>query len=158
MLIGREELIRKVRTNPMFRALRVDKLTYAALEATLMEYIRQNHDAIPFARMMRLKAEEIRARAEAMLLKLKPAAGLRAEIIPGESLVGGGSAPTSTLPTFLLAITAQNLSADELAARLRAHTPPIVTRVEDGRTILDLRTVFMEQDEEIARALLEIGT
>ncbi|HEY6308988.1 MAG TPA: L-seryl-tRNA(Sec) selenium transferase [Candidatus Angelobacter sp.] len=160
MLSGREELIQRVRSNPLFRALRVDKLTYAALEATLVEYVRQNHDAIPFVRMMRLPAEEIRKRAEAVREKITTP-GLRLEIaiviIPGESLVGGGSAPTSTLKTFLLAITSQSLSADQLAARLRRNSPPIVARVEEGRVLLDLRTVFEPEDEELVRALKEIG-
>jgi L-seryl-tRNA(Ser) seleniumtransferase len=155
LLSGREDLIKRVRSNPLFRALRVDKLTYAALEATLMEYIRQNHDAIPFARMMRLSAPEIRARAEALQAQLSSAAHLQTAIIAGESLVGGGSAPTSSLPTFLLAVTAQSLSADELATRLRHHHPPIVARVEEGRVLFDLRTVFGPAEEtEIARALL----
>ena len=157
LLSGREDLIKRVRSNPLFRALRVDKLTYAALEGTLMEYIRQNYDAIPFARMMRTSAQEIRARAEALLARLSSAAHLKAEIISGESLIGGGSAPTSALPTFLLAVTADGLSADELAARLRRHNPPIVTRVEEGRVLMDLRTVFGASEEaEIARALFEI--
>ncbi len=155
MLSGREELIKRVRANPLFRALRVDKLTYAALEATLMEYVRQNHDAIPFVHMMRLSPEQIKTRAEAVQIKLKTARRLQTEIIAGESLVGGGSAPTSTLPTFLLAVTAQSLSADELAAQLRRRTPPIVTRVEEGRVLLDFRTVFANEEEEIERALIE---
>jgi L-seryl-tRNA(Ser) seleniumtransferase len=158
LLSGREALIKRVRSNPLFRALRVDKLTYAALEGTLMEYIRQNHDAIPFARMMRLPAEEICARAEGMLKQLTGAAHLKTTIIPGESLVGGGSAPTSSLPTFLLAVTAESLSADELAARLRHNTAPIVTRVEEGRVLLDLRTVISPAEEAgIVRALLALS-
>jgi L-seryl-tRNA(Ser) seleniumtransferase len=158
LLSGRDELIKRVRSNPLFRALRVDKLTYAALEATLMEYIRQNHDAIPFARIMRLPAQEIRARAEALQAQLKPASQLKTEVISGESLVGGGSAPTSSLPTFLLAVTSQSLSAGDLAARLRRHNPPIVTRVEEGRVLLDLRTVFgPAEDAEIVRVLLAVG-
>lgn len=157
MLSGREELIRKVRSNPLFRALRVDKLTYASLEATLMEYIRQNHNAIPFARMMRLSADEILTRAEAIRGRLKRAARLAVDIIPGESLIGGGSAPTSTLPTRLLAITGDGLSADELAARLRAHHPPIVARVEEGRVLIDLRTVFEHEDAVIGEALMKVG-
>jgi L-seryl-tRNA(Ser) seleniumtransferase len=156
LLSGREALINRVRSNPLFRALRVDKLTYAALEATLMEYIRQNHAAIPFLRMLRMPAEEIRARAEALQEQLKAATHLKTEIISGESLVGGGSAPNSTLTTFILAVTAGSLSADELAARLRGHNPPIVVRVEDGRVLLDLRTVLSPaEDAEIARALLQ---
>lgn len=155
LLSGREALISRVRANPLFRALRVDKLAYAALEATLMEYIRQHHDAIPFLRMLRMPAEEVRARAEALREQLESAAHLKTEIIPGESLIGGGSAPTSTLPTFILAVTAGSLSAEELAARLRRHSPPVVARVEEGRVLLDLRTVLSpSEDVEIARALL----
>jgi L-seryl-tRNA(Ser) seleniumtransferase len=158
LLSGREALIKRVRSNPLFRALRVDKLTYAALEGTLMEYIRQNHDAIPFARMMRLPAQEIHARAEAMENQLSGAAHLKTTIIAGESLVGGGSAPTSSLPTFLLAVTAESLSADELAARLRHNNPPIVARVEEGRVLLDLRTVLSSAEEEhIVHALLAVA-
>jgi L-seryl-tRNA(Ser) seleniumtransferase len=157
MLSGREDLIRKIRSNPLFRALRVDKLTYAALEATLMEYVRQNFDAIPFARMMRLSAGQILGRAEAMKTSLTSISKLRVDVIPGESLVGGGSAPTSTLPTHLLAITAEGLSADELAARLRRHNPPIVARVDEGRVLLDLRTVFPNEEQELVKALMEIG-
>jgi L-seryl-tRNA(Ser) seleniumtransferase len=158
LLSGREDLIKRVRSNPLFRALRVDKLTYAALEGTLMEYSRQNHDAIPFARMMRLPAKKIRARAEALQAQLSNAAQLKADIISGESLVGGGSAPTSALPTFLLAVTAQSLSADDLAARLRGNDPPIVARVEEGRVLLDLRTVLgPSEDAAIAAALLNIS-
>src|SRR6185369_12059514 len=133
------------------------KLTYAALEGTLMEYIRQNHDAIPFARMMRLSSADICARAEGMQKQLSGAGYLKTTIISGESLVGGGSAPTSSLPTFLLAVTAESFSADELAARLRHNTPPIVTRVEDGRVLIDLRTVLSLADEaEIVRAFLNM--
>jgi L-seryl-tRNA(Ser) seleniumtransferase len=158
LLSGREDLIKRVRSNPLFRALRVDKLTYAALEGTLMEYIRRNHDAIPFARMMRLSAAEIRVRAEALQAQLSAATRLNAQIIAGESLVGGGSAPTSSLPTFLLAITAQSFSADELATRLRGNDPPIVTRVEEGRVLLDLRTVMGAAEEAgIVRALLSVA-
>jgi L-seryl-tRNA(Ser) seleniumtransferase len=158
LLSGREALIKRVRSNPLFRALRVDKLTYAALEGTLMEYIRQNHDAIPFARMMRLSAAEIRSRAEAMQKQLSGAAHLKTTIISGESLVGGGSAPTSSLPTFLLAVTAESLSADELATRLRLNNPPIVTRVEEGRVLLDLRTVLSPAEEaQIVQALLGVA-
>jgi len=156
ILSGREELIKKIRSNPLFRALRVSKLIYAALEATLMEYIRRNHDAIPFARMMQLSAEEIHERAEAMRTRLASASRLRIEIIPGESLVGGGSAPTSVLPTYLLAITAEGLSADELAARLRAHNPPVIARVDEGRALVDLRTVFEQEEAQVVLALLAV--
>jgi L-seryl-tRNA(Ser) seleniumtransferase len=107
---------------------------------------------------MRLSAAEIRSRAEGMEKQLSAAAGLKSTIISGESLVGGGSAPTSSLPTFLLAITAESLSANELAARLRHNDPPIVARVEEGRVLLDLRTVLNPAEEaHIVRALLGVA-
>jgi L-seryl-tRNA(Ser) seleniumtransferase len=90
--------------------------------------------------------------------QLSGAAHLKTTIIPGESLVGGGSAPTSSLPTFLLAVTADSLSADELATRLRHNNPPIVARVEEGRVLLDLRTVFQNEEQALALALMQVGT
>lgn len=154
ILSGREEIIRRIRGNPLFRAFRVDKLIYAALEATLMEYIRRDYQAIPFVRMMQASAQEIRARAERVQEQLSAAHHLKLEIVPGESLVGGGSAPTSTLPTFLLAVTAEGLSADELAEKLRCGSPAVVSRVEEGRVLLDLRTVFEDEEQELETALM----
>jgi L-seryl-tRNA(Ser) seleniumtransferase len=151
MLSGRREVIARIRSNPMFRALRVDKLIYAALEATLLAYVRQDHDAIPALHMMRLTADEIGGRAEALAGQVRPP--VAAEVIEGESVIGGGAAPGASLPTRLLALKRDGMSAEELAARLRTNNPPIVTRVEEGRVLLDLRTVFPEQDEEIAKAL-----
>ncbi|MFB3917141.1 MAG: L-seryl-tRNA(Sec) selenium transferase [Terriglobales bacterium] len=154
MLSGRRELIARIRSNPLFRALRVDKLTYAALESTLLAYIRQDHDALPALRMMRLSAAEIGRRAEELAAGIAPSSRkIRVELIDGESVTGGGSAPGATFPTKLLAVTCETLSADELASRLRAHDPPIVARVEEGRMLLDLRTVFPEQDAVIVQAL-----
>ncbi|HKU23291.1 MAG TPA: L-seryl-tRNA(Sec) selenium transferase [Terriglobales bacterium] len=154
ILSGRRELIARIRSNPLFRALRVDKLTYAALEATLLAYIRQDHDAIPALRMLRLPAQEIERRAEAVKQKLDKAGRLSLELVDGRSVVGGGAAPAATLPSRLLAVTCEGLSADQFAARLRAAEPPVIARVEEGRVLLDLRTVFPEQDELVARALL----
>lgn len=156
MLSGRSDLIVRMRSNSLFRALRVDKLTYAALEATLLAYVKGDHNAIPALRMMRLSKEDIGTRAEAVAKKLQPAM-LLAEIRDGESVIGGGAAPSATLATRVLAITCKGLSADELSARLRASDPPIIVRVEAGRVLLDLRTVFPDQDEAVAQALTQIG-
>ncbi len=154
MLSGRSELIARIRSNPMFRALRVDKLIYAALEATLMAYVKQEHDAIPVLRMMRLSAEEIGRRAESLAAKVSlKAPHLRVEVISGKSVIGGGAAPAASLPTRLLAVTCENLSADDLAARLRFADPPVIARVEEGCVLLDLRTVFPEQDYIVAQTL-----
>jgi L-seryl-tRNA(Ser) seleniumtransferase len=152
ILSGRADPIARMRSNSLFRALRVDKLTYAALEATLLAYVKRDHDAIPALRMMRLPKEEIGKRADAVAEKIRSAT-LRVEVIDGESVIGGGAAPSALLPTCLLAISHRDLSADELAAGLRACDPPIIARVEEGRILLDLRTVFPEQDPLLVEAI-----
>jgi len=155
LLSGRREIIARIRSNPLFRALRVDKLTYAALEATLLAYVRSDHNAIPALRMMRLTAEDIRARAESLAQTVAArSARLQIKVDAGNSVIGGGAAPGATLPTFVLAITCEHLSADELAARLRAAEPPVITRVEEGRVLLDLCTVFPDQEAVLADALV----
>jgi L-seryl-tRNA(Ser) seleniumtransferase len=133
----------------------VDKLTYAALEATLLAYIKQNHDAIPAVRIMRLTKESIRERAESLRSKLTPTA-LRVDLLDGESLIGGGAAPSATLPTCLLALTHATLSAAEISSALRNSTPPIIVRIDDNRVLLDLRTVFPNQDDDVLAALLTL--
>jgi L-seryl-tRNA(Ser) seleniumtransferase len=156
LLSGKPELIARCRSNPMFRALRVDKLSYAALEATLLDYVRHDTDAIPALRMMRAPADEVRKRAEGLQGKLQKVPRLRMEIVGGESVIGGGAAPGSNLKTFVLAVTCAGLSADELAAKLRANEPPIVVRVDEGRVLFDLRTVFPEQEPAIAATLASL--
>jgi L-seryl-tRNA(Ser) seleniumtransferase len=154
LISGRADAVARIRKNPLFRALRVDKLTYAALEATLLAYIRGQHDTIPALRMLRLSAAEIGRRAEAVAAELrKRAPKLHVEVMDGESITGGGSAPGAGLPTRLLAVTSDDKSADEQAAQLRQHEPPIVARVEQDRLVLDLRTVFPAQDDAILSAL-----
>jgi L-seryl-tRNA(Ser) seleniumtransferase len=157
MLTGRTELIRRMRSNSLFRALRVDKLTYAALEATLLAYVRGDYDAVPAVRMMRLSAREIERRAKALVAEVRGVPGLRAEVIEGESVIGGGAAPSAVLPTRLITVSIEGVSADQLLARLRGSDPPIVARVEDDRVVLDLRTVFAEQDEVVISALRSIA-
>jgi L-seryl-tRNA(Ser) seleniumtransferase len=152
ILSGRSDLISRMRANSLFRALRVDKLTYAALEATLLAYVKHDHDAIPALRMMHLSKDEIGRRAETVAAKAR-SSRLTVEIIDGESVIGGGAAPSAVLPTRLLAVTRNGLSADEISARLRASDPPVIARVEEGRVLLDLRTVFPEQDETVIATL-----
>jgi L-seryl-tRNA(Ser) seleniumtransferase len=156
MLSGRRELIAQIRQNPLFRALRVDKLTYAALEATLAAYLRQDHANIPALRFMHASVEDIAARAAALATQLR-APHWQVELIEGESVLGGGSAPGASLATMLIAITSSALSAEELATRLRANDPPIVARIDEGRVLFDLRTVFPEQDTAIAGALAKVA-
>jgi L-seryl-tRNA(Ser) seleniumtransferase len=157
LISGRADLVARMRSNSLFRALRVDKLTYAALEATLLAYVKRDHDAVPVLRMMRLSKDEITRRAEKIVSTVEVAeaksARLKLELIDGESVVGGGAAPSAVLPTRLIALTHADLSADELSARLRANIPPIIARVEEGRVLLDLRTVFPEQDGVLVEML-----
>jgi L-seryl-tRNA(Ser) seleniumtransferase len=153
LLSGRAEVVAQVRSNPMFRALRVDKLTYAALEASLLAYVRQDHAAIPALAMMRLTKEELRQRAEKLAAAVADAKKLRVSVEEDESVIGGGSTPGAMLPTFALAVTCDELSANEIAARLRAFDPPVIARVDEGRVLLDLRTVFPEQEEIVVQAL-----
>jgi L-seryl-tRNA(Ser) seleniumtransferase len=152
LISGRADLVSAMRANSLFRALRVDKLTLAALEATLLAYVKHDHNAIPTLKMMRLTKDDIGKRAESLAAHVH-SPKLQIEITDGESVIGGGAAPSSVLPTRLLSASCDGLSADELAARLRAANPPIIARVEQGRVLLDLRTVFDDQDSLVLAAL-----
>jgi L-seryl-tRNA(Ser) seleniumtransferase len=158
LLSGNADLIARMRKNSLFRALRVDKLTYAALEATLLAYVKRDHNAIPVLRMMRLRQEEIGERA-ATLAKaaLSVPSKLQIEITDGESVIGGGAAPSSVLPTRVMAATHAELNAADLSAFFRKFSSPIICRVEEGRVLLDLRTVFPEQDTIIAEAIRQLA-
>jgi L-seryl-tRNA(Ser) seleniumtransferase len=118
--------------------------------------VKRDHDAIPTLRMMRLTQREVGKRAEALAVKVA-SPKLQVEIVDGESVIGGGAAPSSILPTRLIALSCAGVSADELSARLRAANPPVIARVEDGRVLLDLRTVFPEQDEAVRATLIALS-
>jgi L-seryl-tRNA(Ser) seleniumtransferase len=152
LISGRADLVAAMRANSLFRALRVDKLTLAALEATLLAYVKHDHNAIPTLKMMRLTKDDIGKRAASLAAHVH-SPKLHIEVTDGESVIGGGAAPSSVLPTRLLSASCDGLSADELAGRLRASNPPIIARVEQGRVLLDLRTVFADQDSLVLAAL-----
>ena len=136
------------------RALRVDKMTYAALEATLAEYAAGRADAtVPVRRMVMLSADDIRARAEALAAAIGEVEGWRAALAAGSSAIGGGSAPGVELPTWLVAIAKDGLTPDALEERLRRLTPPVIARIDRGELLLDLRTVLPEQDAALAAML-----
>lgn len=157
ILSGRPAVIAQVRANPLFRALRVDKLIYSMLESTLLAYVRQQYEAIPALRFMRIPREELLRRAEALAARLRESCHqLQIEVVPCASLVGGGAAPGWDLPSHGVAIAAPAIGADELLSRLRGNDPPVVARIEEGRVLLDLRTVFPAEDEEIVAALQRI--
>jgi L-seryl-tRNA(Ser) seleniumtransferase len=143
ILTGDADLVARTRKNPLFRALRVDKLVVKGLAETLRRLIFAEYDEIPALRMLRMSADEIRARAE-KLRDLVPSL----EIIEGRSVAGGGSTPDQTLPTWLLAV-----SGDAVKIERRLRAKGIVARIEDGRVVLDLRTVFPEEEEQLLSVL-----
>ncbi len=143
IIVGRRDLMARLRRHPLFRALRPDKLTLAALEATLRVYRRgQAQEALPLWRMVAMSPQAVRARAEAWRDHL----GM-GEVRPAVSTVGGGSLPEATLPTYVLALRPRHPMT--FLARLRAQEPPIIARVEDDAVLFDPRTVFPEQEEAL---------
>ncbi len=157
MITGRKDLIAKMRGNPLFRALRVDKMYYAALEATLLAYLREDYDSLPALRMLRLSEMAIAERAEHLKRKLHISTpGLTVEVVASRSVIGGGAAPGSTLATWAVAVSSPHLNADAIAQGLRGWVTPIIARVEDDRVLLDLRTVEPSDDAVIVDALQSI--
>ncbi len=148
ILAGDAGLVARLRRNPMFRALRLDKLIYQALETTLRNLVLERWDRIPALRMISQSSEEIRARSEQMRARLD---GLRVSLIEGSSMIGGGSTPEQPLRTWLIAIDCVDVVEVELRCRL--GDPPVVARIEDGRLLLDLRTVFVEEEEDLTAAI-----
>ncbi len=153
IIVGRADLLARVRAHPLMRALRVDKLTYAALEATLVEHLAgRATETIPAIRMATMPVEAIAVRAETLAATLRRQ-GLGAEVIDGMSTIGGGSASGSALPTRLVALSMDGVSADALESRLRALDPPVIARIQDDRVVLDLRTIEPSEDEALGRTL-----
>jgi len=152
IIVGRTAMIDRIRTHPLMRALRVDKLTYAALEATLVEYAAGRAAAsVPVQRMLATTADAIRARARIVATQIGAMAGWRTTLVDGRSAVGGGSAPGVELPTWLIVVERDGTSPDGLEASLRRLDPPIVARIDRDRVVLDLRTVLPDQDALLAR-------
>ena len=160
IIAGRRALVERIRRNPLYRALRVDKLTIAAMEGTLSAVLRGALDEIPTLRMIRLPAEEIERRARALagaLASRLPAGEVEIEAIPGQSVVGGGSTPDQHLPTFLVRLSTLRLSAAEVESRLRqpaTGAPPVIARIENDCLVLDLRTIDCAEESTLLEALL----
>jgi L-seryl-tRNA(Ser) seleniumtransferase len=149
-VVGREDLVRRLATHPIARAVRADKLTVAALEATLDAHLAGSRDTdLPVWRSLLADPAELRRRAEALAASLGPAA----EVAGGMSVAGGGSLPGEGLPSTLVRVDPGEAGADAVTAALRAGEPPVVARVEAGRVIVDLRTVPVDQDALVLAAL-----
>jgi L-seryl-tRNA(Ser) seleniumtransferase len=155
IIAGRSETIERVRRDPMFRVLRVDKLTIAALEVTARAYLRGAMDEIPTLRMIRASAEALRVRSEKFCVAAVGAvrAGVRLSVVPGFSVVGGGSTPDQRLSSFVIAVEDAARPEAEIETRLRGAMVPVIARIEDGRVILDLRTVREDEEAELIDAL-----
>jgi len=161
IIAGKKELVARVRRYPLFRALRVDKLTIAALEATLGAYLRAAWDEIPTMRMIRMASQELKRRADNFVRELRPELPLdevEIEIADGVSLAGGGSTPSQSLPTKIIRIASARYSATKLEQRLRRGPAgvSVIARVEDDHLILDLRTVFPDQEPLLRKTLATV--
>jgi L-seryl-tRNA(Ser) seleniumtransferase len=146
ILAGNSEIVARLRRNPLFRALRLDKLIYQALGNTLRALLLEQWHRVPAVTMIRQSADDIRTRAEALAARLP-----RAEVRLGESVIGGGATPEQSIPTWLIAIECEDVV--DVERRLRAHDPAVVARIEGNRLIVDLRTVAAREEAELMRAL-----
>jgi L-seryl-tRNA(Ser) seleniumtransferase len=147
IIAGDPALLTRVRRNPLFRALRQDKLFTSAMETTLRHILLGEFDCVPALHMIRMTADDIRARAEKLAARIRRKVGM----IEGESVIGGGATPESMLPTYLIVLEDADAVSEE--RRLRANDPPIIARIERDRVVLDLRTVFPEEEEVLLQAL-----
>jgi len=158
IIAGKKSIVERIRRNPLFRALRVDKLTIAVLEMTLRAYRRSAWNEIPALRMIRMTASEIEQRARAFVARLtgRLLDGVVLEIREGSSVIGGGSTPDQKLPTSLIAIASRLYSAAQIEERLRrpASGTPVIARIEEDRLVIDLRTVFVEEEGPLAEAVI----
>ena len=154
IILGRNALISQLRRHPMARALRVDKLTFAALDATLRSYQRgQAVNELPVWQMISASVATLTERVQRWLIQLQ-AVGIAGEITPGESAVGGGSLPGEVLPTVLLAIP--HSASDAIAAQLRSQNPPVVCRIQRDHLVFDPRTVLPAQEPALLHALVSV--
>ena len=156
IIAGRKSYIDRVRRNPLFRALRVDKMTMTALESILLLYLNDSANEIPIWRMLHTSESELRQRAESFVSR---APGI-AELVSLMSLVGGGSAPDAQLPSWGIALKGPADSADsvsELEKRLRHSQPPVIARIEEGRVVLDFRTIFPAEENELLAVLQRLS-
>jgi L-seryl-tRNA(Ser) seleniumtransferase len=155
-VVGRRALVGRLKKNPLNRALRIDKLTLAALEATLYAYEAGDPlETVPALRMLTEPLAAVRARARRLLRALPPPvrARLDARIVEDQAQVGGGALPTVVLPTAALAVGGAHVSARALDDALRAGEPAAIGRIADDRLLLDCRTVLAAQVPALARAL-----
>jgi len=157
LIVGRRDIVNRLRQHPLYRALRADKLTLAVLEATLESHRRGASTAeVPVLKMLSQTEEEIKQRANNFIEAYRKtlATGLEVFTIEGVSAIGGGSGPNTHPRTVLIAVTASQYAADDLARALRSSHPPIISRIAENRVLLDLRTVAPQEEPDIINALV----
>ena len=148
ILAGKPEIVARLRRNPLFRALRLDKVIYQVLENTLRQLLLERWAEVPAIAMIRQTPAEVRARAEKLATRL---GGVGAELGEGESVIGGGATPEQSIPTVLLSLGGDVVECER---RLRENDPPVIARIENDRLLIDLRTVRAEEEESLLAALL----
>jgi L-seryl-tRNA(Ser) seleniumtransferase len=154
IIAGKKLYVEKVRQNPVFRALRVDKLTISVLEFTLRAYLTGKTEDVPVWRMLHTPADVLKARAESFAQRL----GTNAEAIALKSVVGGGSAPEAYMPSWGVALSFKGVSDAELERRFRSSNPPVVVRLEEGRVVLDFRTIFPAEENDLFAIVREVAS
>jgi L-seryl-tRNA(Ser) seleniumtransferase len=156
ILAGREDLIERIEKDPLMRAFRLDKMTLAALEATLRLYFHEPGalSQIPVLAMLGAPLDKLRQRAENLAAQLHDIKGLRAvRVLEDTAYVGGGSLPDQSMQSWVVEIEAEDMSDGDFAYRLRTAHPSVLGRVRDGRIVLDVRTVFAEQEPDLLEAV-----
>jgi L-seryl-tRNA(Ser) seleniumtransferase len=157
IIAGRKEWIQKIEKDPLMRAFRLDKMTLAALEATLRLYLNEELALreVPVLWMLSASPDELRRRAESLAERLRAALGLTARAREDSAYVGGGSLPDRALPTWVVEVVAAGVSDEELARRLRTGEPAVMGRLQGGKLLLDVRTVFVEQEAGLVKAAID---
>lgn len=159
ILVGKKATIERLRNHPMARALRIDKLTLAALEATLQAYLdpRRALNEIPVLRLLQIPAAELKKRCRRLAKRIESLVGegLRVDIVPETSRIGGGAMPLCELPGFALALHSGDFSAVQFAARLRAAHPPVIGRIQEERLLLNPRTILPHEEKPLLASLQE---
>ena len=153
IIAGKKLYVEKIRQNPLFRALRVDKLTISVLEVTLRAYLSGKMEGIPVWRMLHSSDAELKIRAELFAKQL----GKHAQITAIKSLVGGGSAPETYMPSWGVTLKLVGVSDAELERRLRNSNPPVIVRLEEGKVVLDFRTIFPADENELVGIICRIA-
>jgi len=153
LIVGKRGIVDRLRRHPLYRALRSDKLRLAALEATLAAHQR-NRAEVPVLQMLSLTKQDISTRAQSMLSQVSNnSKTIHLDLIDSESAIGGGAGPTANLPTTVIAVSDQNRTAQEIETILRTSLPPVIARIADQKVLIDLRTVFPDQEDSLLRTL-----